>query len=234
MYNALMSIDKHKKYAAITLRKSGKSYNDIVKALGLKSKGTLSLWFKDLKLTDRSKRLLEKNNIVAHKRGLFNANRNRKNRILAENSEARKAGISKIGMISLKELMLIGTALYWAEGMKSERTAPSLSFSNSDPRLIAVYLRFVREVLRIPDERIRAGVHIYPSIDRGDAVRYWSSIMNLPQNRFYLVTQVSKASFSKRPKNILQFGTAVIKVNNRVQFHKVKGMIDGLASMALK
>ena len=37
----------------------------------------------------------------------------------------------------------------------------------------------------------------------------------------------------KRPANTLKYGTAVIKVNNRVQFHKVKGMIEGIVMKSI-
>ncbi len=234
MYNDIMRSYKLIKERAIALRKAGKSYSEILKLLGIKSKGTLSLWFKDLELSVESMNLLKENLQLAHERGLFYANANRKAKIGSENEIARNDGIELIDDLSLRDILLIGTALYWAEGMKSERTQPSLSFSNSDPSLIAVYMRFVREVLKIPEDRIRAGVHIYPSISADGARNYWSSITKLPQNRFYIITQVSSASKGRRPKNLLKFGTAVIKVNNRVQFHKVKGMIEGIVRKAIK
>ena len=89
-------------------------------------------------------------------------------------------------------------------------------------------MRFIREILKIPEEKIRAGIHIYPSISGDEAKKFWSKTTNLPENRFYIITQVSRASQNKRPFNILPFGTVVIKINNRQQFYKVKGMIKGI------
>ena len=66
------------------------------------------------------------------------------------------------------------------------------------------------------------------------AIRFWARITGLPEDRFYIVNQASSASLGKRPINILEHGTAVIKVNNRVQFHKVKGMIEGIVKKAVK
>ena len=228
IYTLSMSSNKHLKQRAIRLRRSGQSYNNIIKALGIKSKGTLNAWFRDLKLSKRSKDLLSKNNELAHQRGLFMANKERGTRIEAENEKAQKDGRDLIGSISSHELLLIGTSLYWAEGMKSERTLPSLAFSNSDPLMISVYLRFIRQILKIPEEKIRAGIHIYPSIPADKARRFWSEITQLPEERFYIITQISKASKNKRPSNILPFGTVIIRVNNRFQFHKIKGMISGI------
>jgi len=223
-----MGSNIHLKNRAISLRKNGESYNNIRKTLGLRSKGTLSHWFKNIKLSKKSAKLLEKNNKLAYERGLFIVNKNRKTRIEGENKKAYIEGQGHIKSISKKELILIGAVLYWGEGTKSERGSVSLSFSNSDPHMISVYMRFIREILKIPEEKIRAGIHIYQSTSADEAKEFWSKITNLPQNRFYIITQISRTSQNKRPFNILPYGTVAIKVNNRQQFYKVKGMIKGI------
>ncbi len=224
-----MGSNTHLKERAIALRKKGKSYNSIRKILGIKSKGTISHWFKNLKLSKRSEKMLEKNKELAYKRGLFAANTKRSMRIKEENKQAHAEGKNLIVPIYKNELLLIGTSLYWAEGAKSEQTKnPSLTFSNSDPLMVSVYMRFIREILKIPEERIRAGIHIYSSILPDEARKFWSITTNLPEDRFYIITQVSRASQNKRPFNILPYGTVAIKVNSRIQFHKVKGMIQGI------
>ncbi len=223
-----MSSNNDLKDKVISLRKKGKSYNEIRKELGIKSKGTISYWLKNIKLPEESRKLLEKNNELSHKRGLFIANDRKKKEIIEVNKTSYDEGIRSIKDISKYELLLIGSSLYWAEGSKSERATPSLSFSNSDPFMIVVYLRFIREILKIPEEKIRAGIHIYPNISENEAKKYWSTITKLPENRFYIVTQISKSSQGKRPFNILPNGTLAIKVNSRIPFYKVKGMINGI------
>ncbi len=224
-----MGSNMHLKNRAISLRKNGESYNNIRKILSLKSKGTLSNWFKNLKLSRKSLKLLEKNNRLAHERGLFVANKNRKIKIESENKKAYLEGQNYIQSISKRELLLVGAVLYWGEGAKSERSATvSLNFSNSDPFMISVYMRFIREILEIPENRIRAGIHIYPSISADEAKKFWSKTTRLPEDRFYIITQVSRASQNKRPFNILPYGTVAIKINSRHQFYKVKGMIKGI------
>ncbi len=204
------------------------SYNNIRKSLGIKSKGTLSYWFKNIEFSKKTKELLEKNNRIAHEKGLFNANRDRKIKIDRENNDAYINGIKLINSISKNELLLIGTSLYWAEGTKSEKINPALNFSNSDPLMVSVYMKFLREILKIPEIKIRAGIHIYPSIPENKARKFWSSITKLPEDRFYIITQISRASQGKRPFNTLPYGTIAIKINNRIQFYKIKGMIKGI------
>jgi hypothetical protein len=223
-----MGSNIHLKKKAISLRKKGMSYNNIRKSLKIKSKGTLSYWFKNIEFSKKTKELLEKNNRIAHEKGLFNANRDRKIKIDRENNDAYINGIKLINSISKNELLLIGTSLYWAEGTKSEKINPALNFSNSDPLMVSVYMKFLREILKIPEIKIRAGIHIYPSIPENKARKFWSSITKLPEDRFYIITQISRASQGKRPFNTLPYGTIAIKINNRIQFYKIKGMIKGI------
>lgn len=224
-----MGSNKHLKEKAIYLRRKGRSYGDIRKILNIKSKGTLSHWFKGLLLSENSKMLLEKNNKLAHKRGLFIANNNRDIKIKAENQQAYVQGQKYIASISEKELLLIGAALYWGEGSKSEKmTSTPLDFSNSDPLMVAVYMKFLRKILKVPEERIRAGIHLYQSTSVIKAKKFWAMTTNLPEDRFFIIKQVSRASKGKRPFNILPYGTIAIKVSSRIQFNKVKGMINGI------
>jgi hypothetical protein len=214
---------------AVALRKKGFSYSYISKQLGIKSKGTLSTWFKNIKLSNRSRILLEKNNALAHKRGLFISNENRIKRILSENKSAFNEGYDITKTTSKSDLTIIGPALYWAEGMKSQtRTSASLVFSNSDPKMIFLFMKFLREILLVPDKKIRSGIHLYKSINIDEAKDYWSKITSLSSHEFYIVTQVSSRSKNKRPKNILPYGTLSVKINDRIVFHKVMGMIGGI------
>lgn len=225
-----MSSIIHLKNRAIELRKAGKSYSEILKELQLRSKGTLSAWFKNIQLSQKSRLLLEKNNNLAIKRGLQKFNSDRSRKIIEENKTARTEGAAQIGKISSRELLIIGAALYWGEGTKSERSLGNrnIAFANSDPDMIATFLRFIRDILKIKEERIRAGIHIYPNISQTKARNYWSQVTKLPIDRFYIVNQISRASQNKRPYNSLPYGTAVIKVCNRKLFFEIKGMIQGL------
>jgi len=223
-----MRIDIALKERAITLRLSGQSYSQIQKTLGLKSKGTLSLWFKNLVLTKNAKLLLEKNNKLAHDRGLFIFNENRTKSIILENKNFVKEGIKMITRLNQNSLLLIGIILYWAEGTKSEKSNTCLSFSNSDPDMIASFVRFLINFLGIKKEKIRGGIHLYPDTNINQSKKYWSKITSLPEEKFYIITQVSLSSQNKRPYNKLPYGTAVIRAGGRKHFYLMKGMIEGI------
>ena len=217
------------KDSAIKLRQSGKSYGYIMKALNICSKGTISYWLKDVILTKESKKLLSKNSESAYRRGLYNANKERQEKTKSENIEYLSLGRDKINHINIHNLAVLGAALYWGEGTKSEPKNTSyrmLSFANSDPLMVSVFMKFLRKVLIVPEDKIRGGIHIYPSINKDGAKTFWSKITKIPEDRFYIVEQISKASKSKRPINLLPFGTVVIRISGRKYFYIIKGMID--------
>ncbi len=217
-----------KKQKAIRLRLKGFSYGKILKDLGLKSKGTLSNWFKDIVLTENTKKILKKNNELAIKRGLIKFNKKRSRDILKQNEQAIENGKQEVGVNNRKDLLLIGTALYWGEGTKYIGKHPSLIFTNSDPEMVKMYMKFLRQGLIVDESRIKAGIHIHPHIDKEVVKSFWAKISGIPKDIFYIVRVVSSVSKNKKPVRKLPNGMVVIKVNNRQIFYRVKGMIEGL------
>ncbi len=219
----------HLKQKAIKLRLEGNSYGYIKKTLDLKSKGTISAWFKGLVIPEESRKKLEKNNLIAIKRGLLSFNTERTAKIQVENKVVYEKGSGVIPKnLNKRDLLLIGTALYWAEGTKAiNKVSPAFSFSNSDPKMIKACMRFIREVLCIEEKDIGGGIHVYSTTDVVAARKFWSDVTGIPATKFYVITQVSRASQGIR-ENKLPNGTLHIRVPKRLVFYKMKGMIAGL------
>ena len=81
-----------------------------------------------------------------------------------------------------KSLKLAGVMLYWAEGAKGGGT---VKFVNSDPAMIKLFLRFLREVCGIYEDRLKLLIHLYPDQDAGALKEFWSSVTGVPENNFY-------------------------------------------------
>src|SRR3989344_1197176 len=229
-------VQKQKKQSAFQLRLQGKSYGEILKILGLPSKGTLSVWFKDLKLPPESKRLLRSKMLIARRQNLLRFNRDRTAKIINENKSISDASAAEIGKISDYELKLIGSMLYWGEGTihHGRHRYPHLAFSNSNAQIIQVYMLFLRKILKIREERIRAGIHIHPNIKEKAAREFWSQITGVPESKFYIIRQISRLSKFKRSKKFLPYGTIQIRVSpERQLFYQVKGYIDGIAKQLI-
>lgn len=217
-----------KKEKAMALRRKGYSYGQIMKKLNVTSKGTISYWFRDIKLSSDSKRRLEKNKKLSIERGLDNFNKKRSTRIKKENKSCFDSGLSEVSIQNTRELLILGAALYWGEGTKYEDSCPSLIFTNSDPDMVRSYMVFLRQGLKIEEEKIKAGIHLHPYVDEIESRVFWSDVTGLKKDLFYIVSAISSASASKRRRRKLPYGMVVIKVNNRKVFFRVKGMIEGL------
>lgn len=217
-----------KKETAINLRQSGKTCGEIVSILNA-PKSTVWSWIKNAELSEEIKRqILEK------------AKEKSRRNILEYNTKVRPVEAAKIrdnwtnlarkeiAKISKNKLKLIGSALYWAEGNTKNRNR--LQFSNCDPLLIKVALKFFRKICKVKDDKICARVHIYPGIDYKKTLCFWSDITNLPEKNFYSPQiQVSRASKGIMPKSTLPYGTLHLTVSSTELASKVKGWIQGIS-----
>ncbi len=219
---------------ALKLRLAGKSYNEIQRELGV-PKSTLSGWFKDLVLSDKARSRLNGRLRIGSE---VLIKRNKMQTVHAERRarEAQAQGKSRIGDFSEHDLLLLGAALYWAEGYKrlavrggKERMAHRISFLNADASMIHAFMRFLHEALSVPDEEVRLTMRLYPHINESEARRYWMRATRLPESRFEKTTNmISGASKGKRPYNRLPYGTLQISINNTAKFHHLLGLIEGV------
>lgn len=212
----------------IDLRLKGKSYREISKITGV-CKNSVSRWCKNLKLPLKIKKILEKKT-KATLPLLIAYNEKRHRVVQLENKQIRKKSADQISLLSKHELLLIGTALYWGEGYKKQLKShsPYIDFVNSDPYMIVLFLRFLREILEIPEEKIKLSIRIHSNISERSTLAFWSTTINFPLSRFRVTRQLSKASKGKRSKNSLPHGVLSIRFYNRRKFFQIMGWIDGL------
>jgi len=217
-----MRQDKEK---AIKLREQGISYNEISRRLSV-PKSTLSGWFKKLRSSEHTRqkninraKLIWAKNIIAYNKQRSVDSRKRWEQI-------QKDSIRDIGRLSRRELLLVGAALYWAEGYKKSNW--NLVFCNSDPAMIVLIMEFFLKTCEVPPEKIKGQVQIHRNISPEQATAYWSRISGIPNKQFTKpLHQIAKSSKSIRG-NTLPYGTFRIKINNVVVLNKIKGWITGL------
>ncbi len=218
----------------IALRKKGKTYTEISNVLQI-PKSTVAWWLRDIKLPKKTQ-----DKIIEKSRKKWSKNITAYNKIHAkirsqeatkarekEKEKGRQEIFKETYKLSSRDLKIIGIALYWAEGDKKNRNM--LRFCNSDPFMIRIMMRFLREAIGIPEEKITAKMHIYPQINNQKALSYWSKITNLPKQRFVKsFIQVSKSSKQKRDPNTLPYGTLHLEVYNTEIIWKLRGWIQGI------
>lgn len=109
-----------------------------------------------------------------------------------------------------KELLVIGIILYWAEGSKAKK--PPLQLANSDRRMLQLFLRFLREICRIDEARLRLYVRLYKTFDRKTTKIYWSRLLDIPEKQVFIYSHTDKRS--KANKQWSKYGIATLQFSN--------------------
>jgi len=215
----------------IALRKQGKTCGEIEKILKL-PKSTVGWWVRGVTMpADVKKETLKRcrgkwrKNISEYNK-TYSQIRSQK---AADVREANKQkGAAEIKKITLNDLKLIGSALYWAEGNTKNRHL--LRFANSKPEIIKTMMDFFLRVCKISEEKIKAKIHLYPNTNQLEAINYWQKVTGLSKKNFYKPQiQISKASKHKRNKNTLPYGTLHLTAGNTETTCRVKGWIRGIS-----
>jgi len=81
--------------------------------------------------------------------------------------EAEKKANNSIGILSEKEKLIFLTALYWGEGSKGD-----FGLSNSDPDLIKVVVKGLKEVFNINNDRLRISIRTYKDLDQNKCLKF--------------------------------------------------------------
>lgn len=173
----------HLRIKARNLReKQGFSIKEIAEIIGV-GRSTTSLWCRDIKLTPKQIKRLEKKERDGKTRGRIKAAEIKKKKRLDKIEKYREKAMEEIPRLTKRELFLIGVALYWAEGSKKD---PSMSLTNSDPEMMTFFIEWLQEVWRIPKSRIKCTVGINQAHKERirEVERYWSKITKIPISQF--------------------------------------------------
>ena len=202
------------------LRGRGYSINQIVEETGF-SKASVSIWVRDIILTPEQRKKISKRG-----RSVESIEKRRASR-LSNEKQKRQAIIDMakkdFSKISLEQLKLIGVILYLGEGAKVSRGV--VSVANSDPAVIKIMLRFFREVLKVPESKLRGHIHTFAHADIVKTEKYWSQLTGIPRKQFYKTyTKPSSASLGKR--KTLPFGTFDLSVNDTRLLLTIMGWIE--------
>ncbi|MEK7555618.1 MAG: hypothetical protein AAB516_02255 [Patescibacteria group bacterium] len=213
---------RNDKHLAIKLRKQGKSYNKISGELEI-SKSTLSNWFSNIKWSkDIKKELTRKANYIARK-NLQRYNKKCKEKWEHRREAARQEARKDFPKLTKNPLFIAGLMIYWGEG--DSKIKNPFRLSNTDPRMIALYTKFLIKSLNIPKENLRSTIILYPDLSEEKCMNFWAATIGIPKSQFYK-TQFIKG---KHPTKRLSNGICMITCGNRQIKEKILVWIDLLS-----
>lgn len=179
-------------------RKQGKTYRELTVAFGI-PKSTLSCWFGDSlgHPYDRKQQLehLVRIRPLAH-RAIKKRIENR-NKILQEKITDE---IKDYPLKNLGTLKLFLAALYWAEGAKNDGVSGAI-FVNTDPRLCQLYITLLRKCYSIDESKFRIRLHLHYYHVIKETRRFWSELLEVPENQFGKIYIKKRSKTKKFRKN---------------------------------
>jgi transposase len=80
-----------------------------------------------------------------------------------------------------KLLKTAGLMLHWAEGAKKNK---AVDFANSNPDMIRLFIKFLRNIYRVNEAKLRCLIYCYPSHEIEKLNNFWSKITKIPLSQF--------------------------------------------------
>lgn len=208
---------------AIKLRQNGFSYNEISKYVPV-AHSTISRWCCKIILTEKQKaRLLEKKN----NNSFISDVKKKAVRVREEAKVWADNEIKKLLNHKNSDLLFLsGILLYWAEGTKGPNQK-CIEVTNTDPNVIKIMLRFFREILKVPENKLRVMIRIGEKGDVMAAEKYWQKITGVLKNNFHkseiLELSIGSKSLEKHP-----YGICRISVYSIFFYRKIAELIKRL------
>jgi hypothetical protein len=128
-----------------------------------------------------------------------------------------------------EELELVGSALYKCEGTKlrkDERYKNTflyhIEFTNSEPCLIKLFLKFLRQILKIDEGKLRCELFLYPTMNIDDVRKKWEKITNIKPSNFQKIIILKEKSSKFKPNPL---GTCKIRLCSKEIYLKMNQII---------
>jgi transposase len=213
---------------SVSLRKEGYSYSEIAQHVQV-SKASLSLWLSKVIIDEKFVKRLANKKVSGQQKGAAARKRIR----VARESAIIARSSSEIVKISRRELWLLGTIAYWCEGSKQKENNVSarVSFSNSDPFLTRLFVKWLKEICKVAENTITYTICIHETADVKRAIKYWSQNLSIHPNRFEN-TVLKRHSIKTNRKNTgdKYYGLARITVRKSTDLNrKITGWITGIS-----
>lgn len=215
------------KEEAIILRREGKSYKEIRGELGVPM-ATLSDWFNGQDWSRALSRKLNDKYLESNKARIVHLGKIRGKHLDRLYEEARNEAKKEFDLLKNHPLFVSGVMVYWGEGDKASKNG--FRIANSDPYMIKLFIKFLKDVCRAPEDRIKASLLIYPDLDNETSVDYWSKATGLHRENFKKTTVIKGKSDKKK----LLYGICNLYFSSRFLKEKMLIWMDLLPKYLLE
>lgn len=205
------------KEKVLKMRRSGMSYNQI-RAKVKVSKGTLSLWLRDMPLSRERMRELRDNSAIRIEKCRNTKAKKKQDRLDTVYEKVTK----DIGKLSSREIFLCGLFLYWGEGTKTSESVSALT--NTNPSMIKFFVNWYR-TLGIDRGRLKFRLQLYADMDVRKETLFWSYFLDIPLNQFSKPHMKKSNLIDHTYKVGFGHGTCTVSFNNNEMYMYVKSAL---------
>lgn len=118
--------------------------------------------------------------------------------------------IQRLETPSQQSLFDLCVGLYIGEGTKSDQI---VSLANLDPKVIQIWLRFLREICRVEEKKLFAYLNMFDDLDVENTITFWQHVTGLSRAQFFKPTVRPKRSSEYGKKS--PYGTLTVGVSNK-------------------
>ena len=207
---------------AVELRRAGWTYAEICEELGV-SRSSVSLWVRDVEVDEAS---LEGRRRERYLAGNLTKRPHRQHtEKLDQIQQCRSEAATWLGELSQRDLFVAGIALYAGEGSKSDGR---VTFTNSDPRMVALHIRWLRTFFTVDESRVRVRLYLHQGLDVHAAVAFWAGVTGIPPEQFGMPYRAVADPSIRRTKHVR--GCVSVSYSCSLTHRMIAGLIESLLS----
>ncbi len=192
-------------HLAVKLRKKGASYRKISKELDV-PKSTLNYWFKNSAWSEKIKEKLTEKAIRVSRKRIRRVIKTNRERWAKRREGFRLEAIKEFSKLKDERLFIAGIMLYWGEGDQNLKYPVRLS--NVNPKMVALFNKFLLDICKIRREDIHLALFLYPDISEKKCKKYWSEKTNIKLEQF----DKAQVIYGRHPTKRLENGICAIGV----------------------
>jgi len=113
--------------------------------------------------------------------------------------------------------------LYWAEGAKNlgkQVRGGTIDLANSEPRMIQLFLKFLRKICGVNEKRLRGQLYCYANQDIDSLKKHWNEVTRIPLNQFS--KPYARKDFLPEKKDKMKYGLIHIRYSDKKLFLQIK------------
>lgn len=123
-----------------------------------------------------------------------------------------------------KKLKMAGIFLYWAEGAKVNGKNCGVDFANSDPKMIKIFIRFLKKICRVDEKKLRVFLYCYANQDIENIKNYWYKLTDIPRSQFS--KPYIRNDFLPQKSGKMKYGLVHIRYADKKLLYQIDNWIE--------